>query len=153
MANTPLSESWMVNHRVNMLLLDALSEENLAVSPNARARSIGDQFAHLNNARLLWLETMAPAAVKTLKKIEKGTATKKSLAAALHASAEVMRDLFVKMETEGKPKGGKRGPVNFFAYIIAHEAHHRGQIILHLKYAGITLPKEIGFGIWEWDKI
>ena len=148
-----LTESWMVNHRVNMMLLDAIDEAHLTVSHNTRARNIGDQFGHLHNARLLWLEVSAPDTAKTLQKYEKGTATKKLLAEQLEQSAKAMAGLLDRMEKEGKPKGGKRGPNNFFAYIIAHEAHHRGQIIIHLKYADITLPKETGYGIWEWDKI
>lgn len=148
-----LAESWMVNERVNQLLLGAIDEKDLAVTHNSRARNIGDQFGHLHNARLLWLESSAPALAKGLSKYEKGTAGKKMLREMLGASAEAMAELLAKMENEGKPKGGKRGANNFFAYVIAHEAHHRGQIIVHLKYAGITLPKETGYGLWDWDKI
>ena len=30
---------------------------------------------------------------------------------------------------------------------------HRGQIVLHLKYAKMALDPKAGFELWEWEKI
>jgi uncharacterized damage-inducible protein DinB len=38
----------------------------------------------------------------------------------------------------------------FFAYLIAHDAHHRGQIAMLARQLGHTLPPKINFGMWEW---
>lgn len=38
-------------------------------------------------------------------------------------------------------------------YFTAHEAQHRGDILLVLKQKGFKLPKELKDGIWEWNKI
>lgn len=67
-----LAETWQLNNRVNLRLLEELSEEQLAYTPNPKARNIGDQLGHLHNARILWLEAQAPKLAKALTKIEKG---------------------------------------------------------------------------------
>src|SRR5215467_9954488 len=41
-----LAETFLLNNRANLMLLDAMTEEQLAHVPFPRARSIADQFAH-----------------------------------------------------------------------------------------------------------
>ncbi|HKQ86321.1 MAG TPA: DinB family protein [Candidatus Acidoferrales bacterium] len=148
-----LVDSWHLNNRVNLLLLGHLSEAQLASLADPRTRSIADQFAHLHNVRILWLAHALPQAVAALPKIEKGAATKLSLQKALNASAKAVAEVFAEAEKTGKLKGSKRGPLVFFGYLLAHEAHHRGQIILHLKYANVPIDKTFGFSLWEWQNI
>jgi hypothetical protein len=69
-----LSDTWHLNNRVNLLLLDHLTAGQLAFAANPKGRSIADQFAHLHNVRIVWLEPRVPAVAKALKKIEKGAA-------------------------------------------------------------------------------
>jgi uncharacterized damage-inducible protein DinB len=148
-----LAETFLLNNRVNLLLLDAMTEEQLAHVPNPRTRSIGNQFAHLHNVRVMWLEVSAPARAKATRKIEKGAAVKAELRAALEASAEaVAAAIGEAVETE-KMRAYKRGPIAFCGYALAHEGHHRGQILVHLKRAGMPVSREIQYGIWEWDKL
>jgi len=42
-----------------------------------------------------------------------------------------------------------------FAYMFAHEAHHRGQIIAlaHQLGLGYRLPEGVANGIWRWDDL
>lgn len=152
-ATSPLAESWLVSNRITLYTLDHIPDKDLSVAHSSRSRTVADQFAHLHNVRILWLSVSHPTLAKTLTKIDKGTATKKQLREALEASGEAMAQLLTEVEKTGKVKSYKKSPQVFFAYIIAHEAHHRGQILLHLKYAGVPFDKEESYKIWEWDRI
>src|ERR1051326_5941907 len=85
-----LADSFLLSNRANLMLLDAMTEEQLAHVPTPRARSIADQFAHLHNVRLMWLEVIAPPKAKAVKKLGEGAATKAGIRSALEASAEAM---------------------------------------------------------------
>ncbi len=148
-----LAEIWRLNNRVNLILLDALSDEQLSLIPSTRARSVADQFAHLHNTRIMWLEVQAPTAAKSLRKIEKGSADKEDLKTSLEASADAVANMLNVAAQSGKIKSFKRGVHAFFAYAIAHEGHHRGQIIVHLKHANMPVDRMLSFTLWEWDKI
>lgn len=148
-----LTDTWLLNNRVNLKLLDQLSEQQLNFTANPRARNIADQLAHLHNVRIMWLEVMAPALAKTVAKIPKGDAGKQVLRVALEASAAAMARMLEEAEKTGKMKAYKRGPAAFLGYALAHEANHRGQIILHLKNAKMPIDKIASFGLWEWEKI
>jgi len=37
-------------------------------------------------------------------------------------------------------------------YFIAHEGHHRGQIVMVARQLGCRLPVEVTAGLWQWSK-
>jgi uncharacterized damage-inducible protein DinB len=37
-------------------------------------------------------------------------------------------------------------------YFVAHEGHHRGQIVMLARQLGYRLPAEITGGLWQWSK-
>jgi len=148
----PLLETWEIHNRINLYLLDAVAPAALASLSASKGRSVGEQFAHIHNVRLMWLKSAAPDLLKGLSKIEKDEANdKKSLQRSLTDSGKAMGLLLeTSLRNGGKVKGFKPHAAAFVGYLISHESHHRGQIVLSLKQAGTPLDKKIAYGIWEW---
>ena len=145
-------DAWEIHNRINLYLLDGIQAEHLSDHSASKGRSVGEQFAHLHNVRLMWLKPAAPDLLKGLNKIEKEQAgDQKLLRKSLLDSGQAIGALLTQsLASGGKVKGFKPGVVAFFAYLISHESHHRGQIALSLKQSGHALDKKIQYGIWEW---
>jgi hypothetical protein len=43
--------------------------------------------------------------------------------------------------------------VTFVGYLLAHDAHHRGQISMLARQVGHPVPPKVGFGLWEWGAL
>jgi len=147
-----LVETWQIHDRINLYVLDAVDAESLKSYSASKGRSVGEQFAHVHNVRLMWLKSAAPELLKGVVKIENDQANdKKLLAKSLTDSGKAIGALLTQsLAAGGKVRGFKPHAAAFLGYLISHESHHRGQIALSLKQAGKPLDKKIGYGIWEW---
>ena len=152
MADNQLLETWRIHDRINLYLLDAVEPASLNSHSASKGRSVGEQFAHIHNVRLMWLKSAAPDLLNGLSKIENEQPNdKKILAKSLADSGKAIGTLLAQsLEAGGKVKGFKPHAAAFLGYLISHESHHRGQIALSLKQAGKPLDKKISYGIWEW---
>ncbi|HEY3320719.1 MAG TPA: DinB family protein [Planctomycetota bacterium] len=146
-----LIETWQINNRINLYVLNAVAAEGWAAALG-KGRSVGKQFAHIHNVRLMWLNAAAPELAKGVSKIDtEKEIERKEVEQALEKSGEAIEALLKKAGAPGgKIKGFKPHAAGFLGYIISHESHHRGQIALILKQAGCPLDKKTAFGNWEW---
>jgi uncharacterized damage-inducible protein DinB len=146
-----LIETWNINNRINLYLVDAIDEKHLTDLSASKGRNVGEQFAHIHNVRLMWLEASAPDLLESQTKIEKGTKiTKKLLTSQLKKSAEAISKLLSRGFEEGKITGFKPDAYAFFGYLISHDSHHRGQIMLCLKQSDHRVDQKTQYGLWEW---
>jgi len=146
-----LIDTWRINNRINLYLLDAVPDEHLADALLSKGRNVGEQFAHIHNVRLMWLKAAMPEALRGLAKLEKGQSGKKLLLDSLTSSSiAIERLLTFAVENGGRVKGFKPHVTGFVGYMTAHEAHHRSQIFIALKQSGHPLDKKVLYGIWEW---
>jgi uncharacterized damage-inducible protein DinB len=148
-----LVETWAIHGRIVLYVLDAIPAEALAgVGATGKGRSVGAQFAHLHNVRLMWLKAASPALLEGLASIEAANATDKdTLRSALDASAVALGALLRQaLESGGKIKGFKPHAAAFAGYLIAHESFHLGDIGVVLAQSGHPLDKKVAYGIWEW---
>lgn len=147
-----LIETWAINNRIDLYVLAAVPPEHLPDTLASKGRSVGEQFAHIHNVRLMWLKAALPVELEGLSKIEKEHAgDKQVLASSLTASADAIERLLHHAAADGgRVKGFKPNVTAFVGYLIAHDAHHRSQIIIALKQSGHPLDKKVLYGIWEW---
>lgn len=147
-----LIETWQINNRINLYLLDGIADEYLRDLLTSKGRDVANQFAHIHNVRLMWLKASLPAEFQGLAKIEKEQSIDKELlTGSLTRSGEsIERLLNHAIAGGGKVKGFKPHVTAFVGYLIAHDAHHRSQAIIALKQSGHKIDQKLGYGIWEW---
>jgi uncharacterized damage-inducible protein DinB len=160
-----LLETYASNDAMNQLILSSLDPRAWRAQPPGKAgsgRTIAAIFAHLHNARLKWLKNSAPH-LKCPTPLDPDRCTIKQAAAAHRRSAAqclcMLSDALSAIPDRRVarfcrdswmptwPAGG-----SMFAYMFAHEAHHRGQILLLAHQLGYRLLHKTP-GIWQWEKL
>ena len=144
-------ETWAIHNRIQLYVLDAIAPAAFSAAPT-KGRSVGEQFAHIHNVRLLWLKSAAPELLNGLNKVEKADAAdpvrlRQALTASGAAIGVLLRNA---LASGGRVKGFKPHAVAFLGYLIAHEAYHQGDLGVVLSQTGHPLDKKTAFGLWEW---
>ena len=150
-----LLETWNIQQRMNLLLIDHITDAGMERTLSAKGgRTIYLQWVHIHNVRLQWLEICAKDIFKKYKIIDKEAVfDRKTLRKALDDSAKGILELLSRgWDDGGKVKGFKKGVIPMLGYFIAHESHHRGNILLTLKQCGEKIPDAVKWGLWEWGK-
>jgi uncharacterized damage-inducible protein DinB len=98
----------------------------------------------------MWLKAAAKGS-EIPEQLERSTVTVAQAAKGLEQSrAALSVVLRSALESDGRVKGFRPDAVGFFGYLIAHDAHHRGQICMLARQAGHPLSQKAMFGMWEW---
>lgn len=148
-----LVEAWLMSNEANVYLLGNIPSAYLSDRYSARTRTVAAQFAHMHNVRVRWIEQLAPKNIGSIKGFPKGAEPSKTeLQRALRASEKVVATFLRDADAAGKVKSWKGSPATFLAYLVAHEAHHRGLAIVAMRIAGHKIPQEVIYGQWDWGK-
>ena len=149
-------EAWRTNNRINLLLIERISDEGMVCTLSKRGgRGVAGQFAHLHNVRVWHLQKRAKELAEGLEVFPpKAVPTKQELTEALTASGGAIETFLADLVAcKPKRRGFKKGIPTTLAYLVAHESHHRGNILLTLKTCGHNLDKTTRYAIWGWDQI
>ncbi len=144
-----LVETWEINARINLYLLESLSDEQLD-SKLEKGRTPRAQFVHIHNVRLMWLKSACPTLLEETEKLE-NDAPIEAITRELKQSGQAISTIITDaLSGDGRVKGFKPHATGFIGYLISHESHHRGQVEIMLRLAGKAISDKISFGLWEW---
>lgn len=162
-----MTEAYVVNERMNQLVLEDLDPRawRAQLPGDSKARTIAAIFTHVHNVRCKWIRLSAPH-LKPPPQLSRSRCTLAQAIAALAKSGVLCSQML--SEALAPPIGKQPRTTKFlrdgwarswppgaamFAYMITHEAHHRGQVCMLAHQLGFPLPKKIAYGMWTWEKL
>ncbi|HXT76121.1 MAG TPA: DinB family protein [Candidatus Eisenbacteria bacterium] len=157
-----LQQTFVVNDHINQILLEQLDPRAWrAQLPGSKTRTIAAIFTHVHNVRCKWIRLSAPH-LKLPPKLERTRCTQQRARRALGESAALCSQMLAEaLAIEGRVKKFHRDGwarpwapgAAMLAYMIVHEAHHRGQVCMLAHQLGFPLPDKAAYGIWGWEKL
>lgn len=149
---TQLAATWRRHNEILLFLLAEIPAAGLrAVPTGTKGRTVAEQFAHLDSVRRGWLHFHETGKRPTRPRVRKGKPpTRAQLEKNLAASGrDVERFLERAVLEDVRPRMFGRQIVRWIGYLIAHESHHRGQVMLALKQTGVRLTERVALqGLW-----
>ena len=131
-----------------------------ATIPGIPTRTVRSIAAHLHNARCSWVKTLGSEhGVALPTRVDQRTVTPGQLVSALKRSTRGIAALLRLGAARGGQVPASRAYVwrnlpldvdHVLTYFAAHEAHHRGQIVMAARQLGYRLPPSVTGGLWQW---
>ncbi len=147
---------WKINHAVDIILLSDLPAAIWPMKiPGYRHKTVQMMAAHLHNARCGWINTLGRKwKIMAPPMVDNKEVALKALIAALNGSARAMIELLATgLDNNNKLPGFAPGAVQFMHYMVAHEAHHRGQLIMASRQLGHPFPAPVMGKLWQWSTL
>ena len=145
------------NDRINQYLIESLPAEAWrAEPPGGKGRDIASIVAHMHNVRVMWLKAAGgkPSAERDARipeQLDRHKVTPMQAHKGLAESREALHEVLkISLAADGRIKGFRPDAAGFVGYLIAHDAHHRGQITMLARQAGQPISQKAMFGMWEW---
>ena len=151
-----------LNDHLNQLLIQHLDPAAWQAKPLGNVRTIAAIFTHMHNVRTKWIRLTAPH-LKVPPQLNRTHCTPQQARAALAESAALCEEMLAeafdahdsrieKFRRDGWAQPWPVGP-EMLCYMLAHEAHHRGQVSMLAHQLGFPLPQEVTSGQWNWEKL
>ncbi len=147
------------NDRLNQILIENLHPAVWKAQPPGKVRTIAAIFTHMHNVRAKWIRLTAPR-LGVPAQLNRAHCTQRQARAALARSADRCAKMLAEaLNGEGRVKEFRKdgwspswpaGP-EMLAYMISHEAHHRGQVCMLAHQLGFPLPGKVTSALWRWD--
>lgn len=157
-----IQEAFVVTERINQILIESLDRRAWqAHPPGSKGRTIAAIFSHVHNIRCKWLRLSAPH-LKPPPRLNRATCTQKQAKQALVESGALCSQMLAQsLAPRGRTKKFHRDGwarpwapgAAMFAYMLVHEAHHRGQVCMLAHQLGLPLPHKVAYEIWSWEKL
>jgi uncharacterized damage-inducible protein DinB len=156
-----LLESYAVNERMNQFVLDHLDPRAWRAKVAAgRGRTIAAIFSHMHNVRRKWLRLSTPH-LPLPGPLQHARCTQPQAQAALAESAARCCEMLAAalsgpeshtatFQRDGLAKPWPAGAA-MVAYMITHDAHHRGQVCMLAHQLGF--PIKNSWRIWAWEQL
>ena len=147
-----LLNTFDTNDRINAYLIANLPAEAWRAKPgDGKGRTIAAIVAHMHNVRVMWLKAAKASDIPA--QLERATVTPAQAVKGMTSSCEALHALIsTSLKGDGRVRNFRPDAAGFIAYLIAHDAHHRGQVTMLARQLGHPLPQKAMFGMWEWGK-
>lgn len=160
---TSILSAWSTNDRITAFLVERLPADLwTAAIPGSPRRTIRMLAGHIHNARCMWIKTLGePHGIPVPAAVDRRAVSRAQVVRALRSSGRgIARLLELGLERNGRipPTAAyawRNLPLDVghvLSYFVAHEGHHRGQIVLVARELGVRLPAEVTNGLWHWTK-
>ena len=150
-----LVDTWRTNNRVTIYLVESLPAELWSEKvPGAPRRTVRMIAGRIHNCRCMWIKMLGKRhGIEVPAAVDRHRVTPPQLLSALERSSEgIVQLLELGMDRGGRLSGFPPDIMHFMAYHVAHEGHHRGQIVMLARQLGHRLPADVAAGLWQWSK-